>query len=183
MMALIVLIAIVVILALWAVGIYNSLVRLRNKADEAEAGIDAHLQQRYDLVPNLVETVKGYAKHESATLERVIEARNAAVAAKGVRDKAKADDVLTDALRGVLALTDSYPDLKASQGFADLQRQLQTIEDDILSSRKYYNAVARELNDRIMTFPSSLVASAFYFDKRDYIEADEGARERVEVRF
>ena len=102
MMALIVLIAIVVILALWAVGIYNSLVRLRNKADEAEAGIDAHLQQRYDLVPNLVETVKGYAKHESATLERVIEARNAAVAAKGVRDKAKADDVLTDALRATL---------------------------------------------------------------------------------
>ena len=171
MMALIVLIAIVVILALWAVGIYNSLVRLRNKADEAEAGIDAHLQQRYDLVPNLVETVKGYAN------------RNAAVAAKGVRDKAKADDVLTDALRGVFALAESYPDLKASQGFADLQRQLQTIEDDILSSRKYYNAVARELNDRIMTFPSSLVASAFHFDKRDYIEADEGARERVEVRF
>lgn len=183
MIAMIVLIAIVAVIALWAIGTYNSLVKLRNKADEAEAGIDAHLQQRYDLVPNLVETVKGYAKHESATLENVISARNAAISAKGIKDKAEADDILTDALKSVFALAESYPDLKASQGFSELQRQLQTIEEDILSSRKYYNAVARELNDRIMVFPASLVASIFRFGKRDYIEAGDDARSRVEVRF
>lgn len=183
MVALIIVAAIVLIIVLWAIGIYNSLVKLRNKADEAEAGIDAHLQQRYDLVPNLVETVKGYAKHEGETLENVIAARNAAISAKGVKDKAEADDILTGALKSVFALAESYPDLKANQSFAELQRQLQTIEDDILSSRKYYNAVARELNDRIMVFPASLIASMFRFDKRDYIEAGDEARSRVEVRF
>ena len=183
MIALYIIIALIIIVAIWAITAYNGLVRLRNKADEAEAGVDAHLKQRYDLVPNLVETVKGYASHEKSTLDAVIEARNRTASVKSLQERAKAEAGLTAALDRLFALAESYPDLKASQGFADLQRQLQTIEDDILSSRKYYNAVARELNDRIMTFPSSIVASAFHFDKRDYIEADEGARERVEVRF
>ncbi len=183
MVILIVILVIVAALIIWAISVYNSLVMLRNKADEAEAGIDAHLQQRYDLVPNLVETVKGYAKHESATLENVIQARNTALSAKGTKESAAAEDALTGALKSIFALAESYPDLKANQGFSELQRQLQAIEDDILSSRKYYNAVARAFNDKIMVFPASIIASAFHFVKRDYIDVDDAARERVEVRF
>ena len=183
MIVLIVILAVVLIAVLWAIGVYNSLVKLRNQADEAEAGIDAHLQQRHDLVPNLVETVKGYASHEKATLENVIQARNAAVSAKGVSDRTRAEDALSGALKNLFALSESYPDLKANQSFTELQRQLQGIEDDILSARKYYNAVARAFNDRIMVFPASLIASAFHFGKRDYIDVSDQTRERVEVRF
>ncbi len=183
MIVLIVIAVIAVVIVIWCVSTYNSLVMLRNKTEEAEAGIDAHLQQRYDLVPNLVETVKGYARHESQTLESVIAARNAALNAKGVKDKAEKDDAFTSALKGVFALAESYPELKANANFAELQRQLESIENDILSARKYYNAVAREMNDKIMVFPSSIIASAFRFTKADYIEAESEARSRVEVRF
>lgn len=183
MIPLIIILAVVVIIVLWAISAYNSLVKLRNKADEAESGIDAHLQQRYDLVPNLVETVKGYAKHESSTLENVINARNRAVGAKGLKDKSEAEDALSGAIRGIFALAESYPDLKANQSFTELQKQLERIEGEILSSRKYYNAVARELNDKVMVFPASIIASLFHFTKRDYIEVRDEAKARVEVKF
>ena len=183
MIALYIIIALIIIIAIWAITAYNGLVRLRNKADEAEAGVDAHLKQRYDLVPNLVETVKGYASHEKSTLDAVIEARNRTVSVKSLQERAKAEAGLTAALDRLFALAESYPDLKANQNFVSLQNELSGIEEGILNARKYYNAVAREMNDKIMVFPSSIIASAFRFTKADYIEAESEARSRVEVRF
>ena len=183
MTALIIVIAIVAIVLIVSVSIYNSLIRSRNKAEEAEAAIDAHLTQRYDLIPNLLETVKGYAKHESSTLEKVIEARNQAVAAKGVAEKDKADNVVTQSLRSLFALSESYPELKANQNFIALQESLNNVERDLLDSRKYYNATARDFNDRIQTFPSNIIASAFHFKKLDYVKADDAARTAPKVSF
>ena len=183
MIALYIIIALIIIIAIWAITAYNGLVRLRNKADEAEAGVDAHLKQRYDLVPNLVETVKGYASHEKSTLDAVIEARNRTVSVKSLQERAKAEAGLTAALDRLFALAESYPDLKANQNFVSLQNELSGIEEGILNARKYYNAVVREYNDRIMVFPSSLIASLFHFGKRDYYEISDSDRERVDVRF
>ena len=183
MIALYIIIALIIIVAIWAITAYNGLVRLRNKADEAEAGVDAHLKQRYDLVPNLVETVKGYASHEKSTLDAVIEARNRTASVKSLQERAKAEAGLTAALDRLFALAESYPDLKANQNFVSLQNELSGIEEGILNARKYYNAVARSFNDKVMVFPSSIIASAFHFDKRDYIEAEEAERARVDVRF
>ena len=183
MIAAIVIAIIVLALLLWAVVAYNSFVKLSNKAEEADAGIDAELKKRYDLVPNLVETVKGYAAHESSTLEAVISARNEAVTAEGREAKDSADRGLRSALSRLFALSESYPDLKANQNFLSLQDDMRDIETSILNARKYYNAVARAFNDKMMVFPSSMIASAFHFDKREYIEADDAERGRVDVRF
>ena len=178
-----IILAIVIVIAIWAIGIYNGLVKARNRAEEAESGIDVHLNKRYDLIPNLVETVKGYAKHEEATLSQVIEARNACLSAKGLDERDKADNALSGTLKSLFALAESYPDLKASQSFLDLQGQLSRIEETLANARKYYNAVVRSYNDRIMMFPSSLIASAFRFQERSYIEIDDSERARTEVRF
>ena len=178
----VVLLVIIILVAVY-VSIYNKFVKMRNLCEEAWATIDVYLKKRFDLIPNLVETVKGYAKHESSTLEAVIAARNSTMNAGSTKDRIAAENALTGTLKTLFAVAEAYPELKANTNFMDLQNQLKILENDIAQARKYYNAVARELNDRIMTFPSSIVASAFHFDKRDYIEADEGARERVEVRF
>ena len=181
MIALIVVLVIVLLIIIWGISSYNSLVMLRNKGDEAEAGIDAHLKERADLIPNIVETVKGYASHESATLESVIDARNKAVSSNGP-DRMKAESELDSALGRLFAVAEGYPELKANQNFLDLQNQLTRIETTLANARKYYNAVVREYNDKIMVFPSSLIAGAFHFAKRDYIEIDEADRARTEVR-
>ncbi len=182
MVALLIILLIAAIIVLWAVASYNSLVKLKNRGDEAEAGIDAHLKQRSDLIPNLVETVKGYASHESATLEAVVSARNRAGMLSG-SERMKAENELSGALGRLLAVAEGYPELKANQGFIDLQNQLSRIEETLANARKYYNAVVREYNDRIMVFPSSLIASLFHFGKRDYYEISDSDRERVDVRF
>ncbi len=182
MVALLIVLLIAAIIVLWAVASYNSLVKLKNRGDEAEAGIDAHLKQRSDLIPNLVETVKGYASHESATLEAVVSARNRAGMLSG-SERMKAENELSGALGRLLAVAEGYPELKANQGFIDLQNQLSRIEETLANARKYYNAVVREYNDRIMVFPSSLIASLFHFGKRDYYEISDSDRERVDVRF
>ena len=182
MVALLIVLLIAAIIVLWAVASYNSLVKLKNRGDEAEAGIDAHLKQRSDLIPNLVETVKGYASHESATLEAVVSARNRAGMLSGC-ERMKAENELSGALGRLLAVAEGYPELKANQGFIDLQNQLSRIEETLANARKYYNAVVREYNDRIMVFPSSLIASLFHFGKRDYYEISDSDRERVDVRF
>ena len=182
MVALLIILLIAAIIVLWAVASYNSLVKLKNRGDEAEAGIDAHLKQRSDLIPNLVETVKGYASHESATLEAVVFARNRAGMLSG-SERMKAENELSGALGRLLAVAEGYPELKANQGFIDLQNQLSRIEETLANARKYYNAVVREYNDRIMVFPSSLIASLFHFGKRDYYEISDSDRERVDVRF
>lgn len=178
-MAFIIAAVIIALIIIWAIASYNSLVKLRNKGDEAESAIDAHLKERADLIPNLVETVKGYASHEAETLENAISARNGASG----KDRASAENEISGVLGHLFAVAESYPDLKANQNFLDLQRQLSRIEEELRNARKYFNAIVREYNDKIMVFPSSLIAAAFHFTKRDYYEVDDEDRKRVEVRF
>ena len=151
---------------------YNKLVGLRQRSEEAWSDIDVQLKRRTDLVPNLVETVKGYAAHERGTLDQVIHARGAAVSAQTPEARAQAENQLTGALRQLFALAESYPDLKANQGFRDLQASLTTIEETVQSSRRYYNAVVRDLNTTIDSFPSNQIALFFRFPKRTYFELD-----------
>ena len=181
----IVLIAIVVILLLVVVSTYNACVRLKNQGEEAYAQIDAHLKQRYDLIPNLVETVKGYAKHEQGTLTAVIEARNKAMSASGVSEKDKADKAFEGTLKSLFALSEAYPELKANENFKDLQAQLTRLESEILQARKYYNGVVKTFNTKIETFPTSMIVGMFggKFTKMTYLEVSEAERQNVKVQF
>ncbi len=180
-----ILIVLVVIVLLVVVGavLYNGLVKLRNRVDAAWAQIDVQLQRRFDLIPNLVETVKGYAAHESATLEKVVQARNMAMNAQGPAAQAEADNMLTGALKSIFALSESYPDLKANQNFLELQEALQSTEDKISYSRQYYNDSVRVYNTKIQTFPSVIFAGALGFKEREYFEAAGEARDNVKVQF
>lgn len=169
----------IVAVALVAVGVaitYNRLVRLRNKVEEAWSGIDVQLQRRADVVPSLVETVKGYAGHERETLERVVAARNAVATASGPRAAGQADDALEGALRQLFAVAEGYPDLKASTNFLQLQQELTRLEEDISFARRYHNAVVEDLNTGIQTFPSVLVARPFGFREREYFKAHDEDR-------
>jgi len=181
-----ILIGIVVLVALYAVVIYNGLVKSRQMAEEAWSGIDVQLKRRADLIPNLIETVKGYAAHEKSTLEEVIELRNRAqaVPAGDVAARAEAEGLLGQALGKLFALAEAYPDLKASQNFSELQASLETIESEIQMARRYYNGAARDLNVKVESFPSNLVAGQFGFAKRDYFEiTDEADRAVPAVKF
>jgi LemA protein len=179
----IVIAAIVVIIIIWAIAAYNGFVRLKNTIEEAFATMDVYLKKRYDLIPNLVETVKGYAKHEKETLEKVIAARNMAAGAATVEDKINAENALTGTLRTLFAVAESYPDLKANVNFLDLQQQLSGIENEIASSRKYYNAVVKEYNIKREAFPSSIIAGMGHFEKKPMFEAAEADRQNVKVQF
>lgn len=174
---------IVVAVVVLAVGMYNALVRLRQQVDGAWADIDVQLKRRYDLVPNLVETVKGYASHEKDTLERVIQARNSAMSAQGPAAKAEAENVLTGALKSLFALSEAYPQLQAAGGFRDLQATLSEIEEQVAQARRYYNAVVRDYNTRTETFPSVLVARTFGFTRREFFEVAEGEKAVPKVKF
>ena len=180
-----IIIAILVVLAMWLISVYNGCVKLKNQGEEAYAQIDAHLKQRYDLIPNLVETVKGYAKHEQGTLTAVIEARNKAMSATGVEDKDKADKAFEGTLKSLFALAEAYPDLKANTNFMDLQAQLTNLEKEILQASKYYNGVVKTFNTNIETFPNSLVVKIFggKFSKMAYVEVAEAERQNVKVQF
>lgn len=177
------------LLALGAVAagigmIYNRLVRLRNQSESAWADIDVQLKRRYDLIPNLVETVKGYASHERDTLEAVITARNKAMHATGPADQAQAENMLTGALKSLFALSEAYPQLRAVEGFTSLQGSLESIERDVQNARRYYNAVVRDFNTATEQVPSNLVANAFRFEKQEFFElVDEAAREAPKVEF
>lgn len=177
------LVALVVILVVgWAVMVYNRLVGLRNRAEAAWSDIDVQLKRRHDLVGNLVETVKGYAKHERETLEEVVEARNQAVGAREAADPeaaGQAEGALSGALGRLFALAESYPDLKANQSFLDLQRQLSQLEDAIQNARRYYNAVVRDLNTRIQSLPDALVAQLGGFAEFGYFELEEPSEAEV----
>jgi LemA protein len=173
----------VVLVIGWAVAVYNGLIGLRNTCDNAWSDVDVQLKKRYDLIPNLVETVKGYAKHEKDTLERVIQARNQAMAAPSPDAKIQAENVLTAALRQLFALSEAYPDLKANQNFIQLQGDLSRIESDIANSRRYYNAVVRDFNTRQQVFPANLIAGTFGFQPRTFFEAEEEDRKPVKVAF
>jgi len=158
--------------AAFAIVLYNRLVRLRNASDNAWSDIDVQLKRRHNLIPNLVETVKGYASHEKETLTEVIEARGAATAAHGHAEQAGAEGALTSALGRLFALSESYPQLRANQNFLSLQGELSTIEDAIQNARRYYNAVVRDLNTACDTFPSNIVASSLGIGKEVYFELD-----------
>jgi LemA protein len=178
-----ILLAIVVLVGLYVMVTYNGLVSLRNKIENAWAQIDVQLKRRYDLIPNLVETVKGYASHERETLEAVVQARNMAMAATGPHDQAQAENMITGALKSVFALSEAYPDLKANQNFLNLQEELTGTEGRIAYARQYYNDSVVRYNTKIQTFPANQIASRFRFAEREYFEADEGSRGPVAVDF
>ena len=182
-MGLIIAAAAVVILVGAFVGIYNGFIKLRNKSEESFATMDAYLKKRWDLIPNLVETVKGYAAHEKDTLERVIQARNMAINSKGIGELQQNENALAAGLKSIFALSESYPDLKANEGFVNLQNQLQALENDILQSRKYYNAVVKSFNTKRELFPHSIVAGMMSLEKKEYFEIDNTQRESVTVSF
>jgi len=165
---------------IWA---FNSLVRLRAMADAAWADIDVQLKRRHDLIPNLVETVKGYAAHERTTFEKVTQARTRALAASGPAARGQAEGGLTEALRGLFAVAEAYPQLRAAENFAQLQTQISQIEDQIQLARRFYNAVVRDLNIRIAQFPTNLVAGLGGFQRREFFEAEAGERESPAVQF
>ena len=179
-----VLIAVVVILIIWFIAAYNGFVVLRNKVQEAFSTMDVYLKKRYDLVPNLVETVKGYKDYEASTLEKVIQARNIAQApAQSFADKQANENMLTSSLRSLFALAESYPDLKANTTFLNLQTQLESLEVDIAQARKYYNAIVKAFNTKTEVFPSNLVASMMGFKKYEFFTIEETEREVVQVKF
>jgi len=163
MKATIIILVIVVLLALWIISIYNNMVRLRNNRENAFANIDVQLKQRADMIPQLVETVKGYAKHESGVLQAVTEARSAAMSAQSIDDKIKADNMLTQALSGLKVQLEAYPDLKANQNFLQLQSEIADVENKLSSVRRYFNVATRELNNAVQTFPGNLLAGMFGF--------------------
>jgi len=164
---------VIVVLVLWAITIYNGLVALRQRANQAFADIDVQLKQRHDLIPNLVETVKGYASHERGTLEAVVQARNAAIAAPGVEQKVAAENMLTGALRQLFALSEAYPDLKANTNFQQLQMELSDIENKLAASRRFFNNAVQEYNTGIEQFPAALFASMFGFTHRTFFDLGE----------
>jgi LemA protein len=182
-LALIIILVIVVLVGLYAVFSYNGLVSLRNRIENAWAQIDVQLKRRYDLIPNLVETVKGYAAHERETLDAVIEARNAGMNASGPHDQAEAENQITGALKSLFALSEAYPDLKANQNFAQLQEELTGTEGRIAYARQFYNDTVYRYNTKIQSFPSNVLANAFRFSEREYFEADDESRGPTQVRF
>jgi LemA protein len=183
MVVVIVVVAVVVLLLLYVVVTYNGLVRTRNRVDNAWAQIDVQLRRRYDLIPNLVETVKGYATHERETFQRVTEARAAGINASGVGEQAQAENMITGALKSLFAVAEAYPDLKANQNFLELQEELSGTEGRIAYARQFYNDSVLRLNTKIETFPTNVVANAFNFEQREYFEADDTSRGPVSVQF
>ena len=180
----IILVVVAVLIAGWFAVSYNGFVKIKNGVEEAFATMDVYLKKRFDLIPNLVETVKGYAAHEAGTLEKVISARNQVQSATTVEDKLANENILTGTLRNLFALAESYPDLKANTNFLDLQQQLLKVEDDIANSRKYYNAMVRTFNTKCESFPSLIIANIFKFVKKPMFEVDdESERKNVKVQF
>lgn len=176
--------AILAVILIYFIATYNSLIRGRNNVEEAFSTMDVYLKKRFDLIPNLVETVKGYASHEKETLERVIAARNSIASASNTTDKIEGETALSGALRQIFALSESYPDLKANQNFMDLSAQLKAVEEDIANARKYYNAVVKSFNNKVLSFPANIIAGMFHFEKQPMFEvADAAQRENVKVSF
>jgi LemA protein len=175
---------VLVLLIIFGIGMYNGLVRLKVQCDNAWADIDVQLKRRYDLIPNLVETVKGYAGHEKGTLEAVVNARNRAMTAAGPADKAQAENMLSGALKSLFALSEAYPQLRAVESFTSLQNTLTQIEDTVQNARRYYNAVVRDLNTKILQFPTNIFAGMLGFKEREFFETSSAAeREAPKVSF
>jgi LemA protein len=183
-MALIIVLIIIVAVVGFFIAMYNGLIRLRVRADASWSDIDVQLKRRHDLIPNLVETVKGYAAHEKGTFENIAKYRSAAMTATAPADRAAAEGQLTQALRGLLAVAEAYPELRASEQFTALQAQLSQTEDNIHNARRYYNAVVRDFNTKLQTFPTNVFGSMLGFQPRQYFEVETPAdRENVAVKF
>lgn len=180
-----IILGIIAVIIIWFVAIYNGFVRLVTRSKEAWADIDVQLKRRYDLIPNLIETVKGYAKHEAGTLQKVTEARTAAMKGGNIKERGKAENMLTGALKSIFALSENYPDLKANQNFLELQRELSDTENKIQAARRFYNTNVRDLNIAVETFPKKIVAGMFNFNKKEFFELEAGSEEReaVKVKF
>lgn len=182
--ALWIIVAVAAVLILWSIGTYNGLVSRRNRVQESWSDIDVQLKRRYDLIPNLVEAVKGYMTHERETLQKVTEARTAAMGAKTMAEHAKSENMLTEALKSVFAVAENYPDLKASQNFLQLQDELSDTENKIQAARRFYNQNVMDFNTRLQSFPANTVAGAFKFAAREFFEiAEPKEREVVKVKF
>lgn len=174
---------ILAIIIFWLVVTYNGLITLKNRAKEAWSDIEVQLRRRYDLIPNLVETVKGYAAHERGVFEKVTEARTRAMGAKTIKEHSEAENFLSSTLKTLFAVAENYPDLKASQNFLELQREIRDTEDKIQAARRFYNTNIRDLNIKIESFPSNLIAKIFGFQKLEFFEIEELIREPVKVSF
>ncbi len=180
----IIIIAVIAVLAMWFVGMYNGFVKAKNNCEEGYSTMDVYLKKRYDLVPNLVETVKGYAKHESETFEKVVKARSMIGSASSVEERAEGENQLTGALKTLFAVAEAYPELQANQNFMDLQAQLQTLEGEIAESRKYYNATVKTYNNKVEMFPTNIIATMFHFDRKPMFEVNSAEeRQNVKVQF
>lgn len=175
---------VIAVLILWLIAIFNGLVKLRTRTDEAASDIDVQLKRRHDLIPNLVNTVKGYAAHEEGVFTKVTEARNAALGAESMEDKAKAENALAGTLKTLFAVAENYPELKANANFLELQRELSDTENKVQSARRFYNGNVRDLNIKIETFPSNIIAGMFGFKKKGFFELESEAEKAVpEVKF
>ena len=179
----IIIVIILVIVGGWLALTYNRLVTLRNRAKEAWSDINVQLKRRHDLIPNLVETVKGYAAHEKEVFEKVTEARAKAISAQTLTEKGQAENMLSGALKSLFAVAESYPELKASQNFLELQRELSDTEDKVQAARRFYNGNVRDLNTQIETFPTNVIAGSFGFQKMEFFEIGEAEKEPVSVKF
>jgi LemA protein len=180
-----IILGVIAVAVLWLVATYNSFVRLVTRSEEAWADIDVQLKRRYDLIPNLLEAVKGYMTHEAGTLQKVTEARNMAMTAGSVKEKGEAENMLSSTLKSIFALSENYPDLKANTNFLDLQNELTDTENKIQASRRFYNTNVRDLNIAVKTFPKTLIANWFNFSGKEFfaLEADSVEREPVKVKF
>ena len=183
MTAVLIIVGLIVLVGIFLVVLYNGLVKLRNRIENAWSQIDVQLKRRYDLIPNLVETVKGYAAHERETLEAVIQARNMAVSAQGVGDQAQAENMLSGALKSLFAVSEAYPDLKANQNFLSLQEELTSTEDRVAYARQFYNDSVLSYNNKLQTFPRNVIAGMFNFETREYFEGEPEATGPVRVQF
>ena len=178
-----IIVGLVVVLVVYLVASYNGFVVLKTRILEALSGIDVQLKRRADLIPNVVETVKGYAKHEKTVFNDVTKARSALMGAQSPKEKAQADNMLTGALKSLFAVAEAYPDLKASANFQDLQRQLEDTEDKVAYSRQFYNSNVLDFNAKVQMFPSNMIANAFSFKAFEFFEAEEEAKKSVKVKF
>ncbi len=180
-----IILGILAVVILWVIAIYNGFITLRTRAKEAWADIDVQLKRRYDLIPNLINTVKGYATHEKETLQKVTDARTAAMGAQTMEEHAKSENMLSDTLKSLFAVSENYPDLKANENFLELQRELSDTENKIQAARRFYNTNVRDLNIKVQTVPSNMIAGMFNFTKREFFELEEGSEEKdvVEVKF
>ncbi len=187
MLIIYIILAIVAVIALWLIAVYNGFVKIKNQAAEAWADIDVQLKRRYDLIPNLVNTVKGYAAHEQGTFDKITQARTMAMQAGTVSEKGNAENMLTGALKSLFAVAESYPDLKANQNFLELQRELSDTENKVQAARRFYNANIRDFKIKLSAFPSNLVGSMFGFSAPEFFELAENqkaaAAEPVKVQF